>query len=575
MTRTWQITPPDPALIEQLTRETGVSPLVATLLVARGVTETAAASRFLAPRLRELPDPLLLAGMEAAVERTLRAMRDDEPITVWGDYDVDGVTSVSQLTLFLRQLGVPVRFFIPDRLRDGYGLNAGRLAELAADGTRLVITVDCGISAVAEVAGAKELGVDVIVIDHHQLPEELPDAVAVINPLQEDCAFPFSGMAACGLTFYFLIALRAALRKRGVFDHLREPVLESYLDLVSLGTIADVVPLVRENRTLVHRGLQELGRSTRPGIRALRDVAGLAGQPIDATAVGFGLAPRLNAAGRVGDACRAVELLTCSDDGRARALAAELERDNRDRRALQQKTMNEAIERVEADDGARERSAIVLADEGWHSGVVGIVASKVAQRYERPAVLIALNAEGIGRGSARSVEGLDLYAALGDCQDLLDAWGGHGAAGGVTLRAENVAPFRERLERAVRDRLGADPEPPPLALDAELPLASVDRALIAELDHLAPFGSANPAPRFASFGVEVVSQRIVGEHHLQLKLRQGKAERDAIAFQMAHLRPKTGARIDVAYRPEIDRWRGRERLRLRVVDLRPAEGLDS
>lgn len=571
MSRPWVIASPDATTVHRIALSTGVSPLVATLLVNRGIPDAETAARFLDPRLADLPGPFLMKGMREAVDRILRAIRDDEPITVWGDYDVDGVTSVAQLVLFLGELGVATRFFIPDRFKDGYGMNAERIAELARAGTKLIIAVDCGISEAAVIAEAAGLGVDVVVVDHHRIPAELPRCAAVLNPLQSDCPFPFTGLAACGLVFYLLIALRAALRERGVFQRLPEPDLRRYLDIVGIGTIADMVPLVGANRTLAVRGLRELARTTRPGLLALAEAAGVEPRRLDGVAVGFQLGPRLNAAGRLGNARCAVELLTAPDLETARAIAARIEQANRRRREVQARILDEVVAQVDAAEELREAPAIVMAGDDWHPGVMGIVAAKVVERYHRPAVLIALN-DGVGRGSGRSVPGFDLYRALTACGSHLVAWGGHAAAGGVTVLRENVAPFRAALAAhaaaAQSEAAAGTAGPPALTIDAELPLESVDGALIAEIETIGPFGSDNPEPVFCARGVTVAGARVVKDAHVQLQLRQGAATRPAIGWHLAWRAPAQGAAVDVAFRPEIERWRGQETPRLRIVDIR-------
>lgn len=579
MSRPWAIATPDAAVVHRIALGAGVSPLVATLLVNRGVVASDDAQRFLDPRLADLPDPYLMKGMRAAVERILAAIRDDEPITVWGDYDVDGVTSVSLLVLFLGELGVRPRFFIPDRFRDGYGMNAERVEELARAGTRLIIAVDCGISEAEVIARASELGVDVIVVDHHRLPEALPQCAAVLNPLQADCPFPFNGLAACGLVFYLLIALRTALRERGVFQRLPEPDLRRYLDIVGIGTIADMVPLVGANRTLAVRGLQELSRSTRPGLVALVEAAGIEQRRCDGVTVGFQIGPRLNAMGRIGNARSAVELLTAPDLETARAIAVRIEQANRRRRDVQARILDEAIALVDGDEALRAAPVMVLASDDWHPGVMGIVAAKVVERYHRPAVLIAM-ADGVGRGSGRSVPGFDLFGALSACGAHLEAWGGHAAAGGVTVRHENVAPFRAALA-AYAVGLNGDPAaaesgatvggtPPSLRIDAELPLSGVDLALVGEIETIGPFGSENPEPVFCAQRVTVVGARVVRDAHVQLQLRQDGVVRPAMGWHMAWRAPAVGETLDVAFRPEVERWRGEGTARLRIVDLRPA-----
>ncbi len=552
--------------VARLVDALGVSRLVATLLVNRGHESVLEARRFLEPKLADLPSPFLMKGMRKAVDRILVAIRDDEPILVWGDYDVDGVTSISQIVLFMRELGVQVAYHVPNRLQDGYGLSIERLESLVDEGVRLLVTVDCGISAVEEISRAQELGLDVIIIDHHQVPPVLPKALAVIDPHQPDCPFPFSDLAACGLVFFFLIALRSELRRRGVFSRMREPDLREYLDLVGFGTIADMVSLSGVNRVLAVRGLHQLSRSARPGIQALREVCGVNGRSVDGTAVGFELGPRVNAVGRLGNARLAVELLTAVEMGSARALAGEVDDANRRRREAQKGIFEEVVERIEADRRSGETSAIVLGDDSWHTGVMGIVASKVVERYERPSILVAFEGD-VGRGSGRSVPGVDLFDALGACSSHLDAFGGHHMAVGLTVRRSKFESFRAAFLESMNERVGGFTALTPLEVDAEVGLEEVNWDLLRDVNLLGPYGTDNPAPLFLVRAARIESARVVGCDHLQLLLRQGETLRSAIAFGMAHLRPEEGSERDVVFQLEVDRWRGQESLRLRVVAL--------
>lgn len=563
----WNLTDADPLAISRLGGALGISPLVARLLLNRGLSEPEAAGRFLAPRLADLHDPSLMRGMGAAVARILRAVDNGEKITVWGDYDVDGVTSASLLLLFFRDVRIAADYFIPDRFADGYGLSAERLGDLARGGTTLVITVDCGVSNAAEVAHAAALGVDVIVIDHHHVPDELPQAAALVNPLQPGCEYPYKRMAAAGLTFHLLVALRAALRERGHFAAAPMPDLREYLDIAAIGTVADVVPLTGVNRILTWHGLRRIPMSRRPGVVALCEVSGAKGRPVTAGTVGFQIGPRINAAGRLSRASKGVEMLLSESLEAAMEVAVEVDRENRARRAIEQRMLEEALAQAEGQGDPSARRAFVLASESFHAGVVGIVASKVVERYHRPTVVVALDG-GIGKGSARSVEGFHLVDGLGQCGDELLGYGGHAHAAGLTVSADRVASFAARFEAVAREALTDELLVPKLRLDAELRLSDVTFDLVADTDRLAPFGAGNPRPTFVARGVRVVRSRAVSGGHLQLTVEQDGAVQGCIAFRMAERAPAVDSHIDIAFRPELNEWNGQTRIQLQIRDFR-------
>jgi single-stranded-DNA-specific exonuclease len=559
-------TPPD-SEVHDLARALGVSALLARLLVNRGVSDPGEARRFLEPRLADLLPPGGLLGMAAATERILLAIDRGERIVVWGDYDVDGVTSTTLLIAFLREVGVAAHWFVPDRLLDGYGLSEGPLRALAAEGTQLVITVDCGVSNAAEIAVARTLGMDVIVVDHHEVPAEIPIAAALIDPLQPGCPFPYKKMAACGLTFHLLVALRAALRERGWFRNGRtEPDLRDYLEIAAVGTVADVVPLTGINRILVRHGLERLERTRRPGLLALCDVSGARGKPIGVGTVAFQIGPRINAAGRLGSAAKGVELLLSESLEHAQGIARHVDDENRRRRGIEAQILEEACAQVEAAGNPESRRALVLSDRGWHPGVTGIVASKIVERYHRPTVLIAVDGDR-GKGSARSISGFHLVQGLLHCAELLDNYGGHAHAAGLSIQGGRIAEFSERFERIARDRIRPSELLPRISVDGEVTLADVTQDFVTEVEQLAPFGQGNPRPVFVSRGVRVVSSRVVGGDHLQLTVEQDGAVHRAIAFRMAAALPEPGTRLDLAYHAEENHFRGRTEIQLRVRDL--------
>lgn len=563
----WTLLDVAPDRVHDLARVASCSVIVARLLVQRGIEDPAEAARFLDPRLSDLEPPARMAGMGAAVERILEADALGEKITIWGDYDVDGVTSASLLLLFFRDVGISADFFVPDRFIDGYGLSAPRIGELAAQGTRLLITVDCGVTAQAEIALAGSLGMDVVVVDHHHPPRELP-ACILVNPLQPGCGYSYKKMAAVGLTFHLLVALRAALRERGRFAERPEPDLRDLLDLVAIGTVADVVPLTGTNRILTWHGLRRVAQSRHPGVKALCRVSGIDG-PVGAGQVGFQLGPRINAAGRLSSATKGVELLTSRSLEAAMGIAEEVDRENRERRAIEQTMLEEALAQATRLGDPAGRRALVLSSPTWHAGVVGIVASKVVERFHRPTFVIAVDGD-VGKGSGRSVEGFHLVEGLDQVASDLVGYGGHAHAAGVTVAADRIPRFAERLDAVARERLSEAQLTPTLRLDAEVPLGAVTWDLVADLERLAPFGPGNPRPTFLGRAVRVQDVRVVGSGHLKMTVEQGGTSCDCIGFRLADRAPRPGDRVDLAFRPQIDTFNGRQRLQLDLRDLRPA-----
>jgi single-stranded-DNA-specific exonuclease len=561
----------DPDGVDRLVRELSLHPLTARVLANRGFADPAAAERFLTASLADLPDPFLMLGMRAAVDRLIRAMDGGEAICCYGDYDVDGVTSTALLADFLKSAGAKVTTYTPHRLVEGYGLNQGAVTRLAGEGIKLIVTLDCGITSVEEVAAASRLGADTIVVDHHTVPVELPAASAILNPHQPGCGYPSKLLAAVGVTFCLVMALRRTLRERGTFGPQRpEPNLKECLDLVALGTIADVVPLLEVNRLLVRGGLEVLARGRRPGVRALKVVAGIEpNAAVSAGQVGFGLAPRINAAGRLDDAGRGVRLLLARESAQATALAEELDRENQSRREIERRMLDEALfdagERVAA--GAR---GLVLSRPDWHPGVVGIVASRVVERFHRPAVLVGLS-DGVGKGSGRSIEGFHLYEALARCSDHLVRFGGHKHAAGVTVDPAALPAFCEAFERHAGETLRPEDLVPRCRLEGWLEEGHLDPRAATALERLAPFGAGNPEPLFA-LRSKPRGVRTVGEGGAHLKLRLGSAGVDAIGFGLGDRRDLCGDEVEAAVTLGFDEWGGNRRLQLRVKDLRAPQG---
>jgi len=552
-------TPPDPHTDRLVAQALGLCELTAAVLVARGHRTPESARAFLDGGAFPL-DPFLLTGMEQAVDRLHRAVQRRERVLVYGDYDVDGASAVSLYLQFLRGLGLAADFYIPHRIKEGYGLNADAVRRIAASGVSVLITADCGTTSVDDIALAQSLGMDVIVTDHHLPDAILPPALAILNPCKPDSGYPFTGLCSGGLAYKVASAYQAKYGAAG-WD------ADASLDLVALATIADVAPLQEENRALVRKGLARLTQGTRPGIKALKMVAGVKGDCGVGT-VGFRLAPRINAAGRLGDAADAVRLLMTDDEREAADLAGLLHRLNQERQAVEEGMVAAAMQAADA----APPGPFVLASRGWHPGVIGIVASRIAERYARPAILIALNGEGIGKGSARSIAGINMVEAIAHCRECLVAFGGHAAAAGVTIREERIPAFRARLADVLQGPLSDPASRPRLLCDAEVEARACVPAAARELERLGPFGAGNPEPTLVLRNLRIASARIVGTNHLKLTLAgQSGPTLDAIGFKMGTLesrRVSPSDPIDVACALEINVWNGTERAQLRLKDLR-------
>lgn len=561
----WTTTRADEELLSSLQSELGVLPITAQLLVNRGLVDKDAAFSFLNPDLKELHDPFLLSGMREGVDRLIKAVKADEKIAIYGDYDVDGTTSTALLHLFFRELGIETVCYIPERLKEGYGLNNDAIKGLAEAGVKVIITVDCGISDIEVVAYASTLGVDTIITDHHEVPAELPKAVAVIDPLKQDSDFPFTGLAGVGVAFNLVIALRAGFKEAGIIDG-DGPNLKRFLDIVSIGTVADVVPLVDENRILVSYGLSELNNTTRPGLKALIDVSNARQGQITSEKIAFQLAPRINAAGRLDSAGVALRLIITEDEREARELAAKLDSENTARQSIEARIRIEATDMVEAAGCFEGDKAIVLSSDKWHPGVIGIVASRLVEKYQRPVALIAIDGD-VGKGSLRSVKGVDLMAGLTAAASTLERFGGHKAAAGLTVDKDRVEEFREAFIGYMNSNLTDEDLRPSLELDGDIALDELDSRFVAEIDKFSPFGRANEKPLLRASGAEVINSVIVGVKHLKLRICQNGRKRDAIAFGKASLHPLKGA-FDIAFCPYMDEWNGVRSLRLSVKELR-------
>ncbi|MBI2067778.1 MAG: single-stranded-DNA-specific exonuclease RecJ [Deltaproteobacteria bacterium] len=535
-------------------------PVIAHLLIRRGLASPEAARRFLYPQWDHLPDITLLPDVEKGLARLLQAWERQENILFYGDYDVDGITGTAQWVSFFREIGLPVDFFLPHRLNDGYGLNRKSLETLLAKKKPdLLVTIDNGTNAYEELCYLAEQKIDVIVIDHHEAPKKLPPVTALLNPKRSDSQFP-DPVASAGLVFLLLIAFRKKLRERGVSPL---PNLKRYLDLACLGTIADIVPLTNTNRLLVKEGLKEIERSERPGIRALL-AQSQSRPPIGVGTVSFRLAPRINAAGRLSDPQIALKLLLSENEEAATCLASELDSLNRRRQQIEEEVLQEAVIIIEREQ--KQNPGIVVASEKWHLGVVGIVAAKLVERYGRPAIVLSLQ-DGIGKGSGRTVPGISLYKTLNDLRDCFIGFGGHDAACGLTLDREKVSEFRSRFNERLRGE--------PLAsnkiriLDALVPFCEISPLFVKQLQLLEPFGPSNPSPLLGSCSVRFHDCRIVGQKHLKAKVIQEGTALEAIAFDQGDFLPKisSGNPVTIIHTPQIQCWNGIETLQLNIKEI--------
>lgn len=563
--KTWVLkSPAAPELAARLQAELGVSDTFARLLANRGFTSSEQVESFLVPSTDRLIDAFVMRDMDLAVDRVLQAVAAREPILVYGDYDVDGITATSLLTAALTKMGAKVSYFIPDRIRDGYGFSTRGVDVAKKRRIRLVITADCGITATNEVRMARAAGIDVIVTDHHEPLGELPVASAVLNPKRKDCPYPFKELAGVGVVFKLVQGLAArrpdALPPDFVFHH---------LDLVALGTIADVVPLVGENRVFAKIGLERLCHSDKPGIAALKEVAGLRTRRVESGHVAYILAPRINAAGRLGNAESGVRLLLSNDPREAAIIAESLEEDNANRKKIDESTLEDALEQLQK-HGSELPPAIVLWSDRWHPGVLGIVASRLIERFHRPTILIASDGDE-GKGSGRSIPGFDVCMALQECRTHLIGFGGHSYAAGLTIRTECLEDFRTQLCQVVTSRVQPDDFVPKLSIDGPIDLAHLNEELVQTLDRLAPFGIGNAEPLFVADDVKLsLPPAVVSRNHLKLTIRQNGRDLDCIGFGMGHMAgviAQNGGTLSVAFVPTINVWQNRSRLQLKLRDI--------
>lgn len=541
--------PPAAEAVTRLSREISVPESIARILLYRGIDDYDKAKAYFRPSLDNLHDPFLMGGMEVAVTRIIDGIQRGERFFVFGDYDVDGTNGASMLYLFLREMGATVEFYTPDRIKEGYGISRQGIDRAKETGVKVFLAIDCGITAIDQVEYAKGLGMDVIICDHHEPGEILPGAHAVLDPIIPNDPYPFKSLCGCGVGFKLVQAVARRMN--------RESVVFSYLDFVTLAATADIVPLVGENRILTRLGLESINANPRPGIRALIDVAGLRPGQITTGQIVFVLAPRINAVGRLGDAMRAVKLLTCTDPEEAADLARVLEEENRNRRKIDEDTFAEAQLLAESLFNLDSDAALVLHEEHWHPGVVGIVASRMVEKYYKPSIMMA-TVDGVAKGSARSISGFDVYQALKRCEEKIIQFGGHKYAAGLTVELSRLDEFREAFNQAVREMMTEELRTPEIRIEVEISLTDITPRFMRILREFAPFGPGNMRPVFLAKHLEVVgSPRIVGKNHLRFKVRQNGTIIDAIGFGLGDLLPRvpTGRRdLECVFTVEENDW---------------------
>ncbi len=573
MEKKWTYPPPDKELQARLVSSLRISPLLARLLINRGINDPDSAHAFLQPKMTHLSNPLDDQEMEKAARRLAQAVRAGERIAVYGDYDVDGITGTALLLQFFDLLKANVTWYIPQRVDEGYGLNREAIERLALDGVNVIVTVDCGITSVVEADILKAKGIDLIITDHHEPGNKLPEALAIINPKLPGSGYTFREFSGAGLAFKLCWALAETFSmQRKVTPQFRSFLLDA-IGLAALGTIADSVPLLGENRILAKHGLESLNRSVHPGILALKEVSNLANSTINPRHVGFRLGPRLNAAGRLWTATFSLELLTTQHLDKARKLAQQLENYNRERQKIQTEMLDSTKEKIKKEVDLDSTWVIVLDSESWHPGIVGIVASRLVEEFHKPAIMIAIR-DGEGHGSARSVPGFHLPAALEASRSKLISFGGHSQAAGLKIKKEDVQDFRRLINQFASASIKKEHLQPTLYTDGELAFKDITIPQVRELEHLMPYGEGNPEPIFVAGGLRVAGQpcRVGGQsgRHLSLYLRQGDVSFRAIAFymgeMMAHVEGHPGP-LSVAFTPKVSSWRD-EAVELEVKDIR-------
>ena len=564
----WKIKQPSVDHVASLKKEFNTSEIIAKVLANRGIESLKSSHDFFNPSNDQLHDPFMMKNMDIAVNRISKNIQNQKPILIFGDYDVDGTTGASLLYLGLKDLNAIVEYYIPHREKEGYGLSSGGIDYAHSIGADLLITCDCGINAFQPVDYANEHGVDIIITDHHIPDKKLPNAYAVLNPKQKGCEYPFKGLCGCGVAFKLISALS---EKSGIGQN----VGLNYLDLVALATSADMVPILDENRVLVHGGLDQLEESKSPGIHQLLVQTGLVGESLNVGKLVFGLAPKINAAGRMGDANRTVELLTTSDKTRAEELASILVRENKRRQLIQEDIVNDAIRLVHSQVDLENNKVVIIGSKGWHPGVVGIVASRIKDEFSRPAIVIAFDKKGIGKGSARSIPNLDLYEALSYAAKFLEGYGGHPMAAGLTVREDKFENFKSLFLRNANKILTNDDLIPAISIDGEMALTDINSRFMRFLEKLGPFGPGNMRPKFVSRNLSISGQpRLMGKgEHIRFIVSQNGRNYPAVGFKLSsHYEDLIrGVPVDIAYVVEVNQWQGQSNIQLNVRDIQLSE----
>jgi single-stranded-DNA-specific exonuclease len=560
----WKIKQPSEDHVASIKKEFNTSEIIAKVLANRGIESLKSSHNFFNPSNDQLHDPFMMKNMDIAVDRISKNIQNQKPILIIGDYDVDGTTGASLLYLGLKDLNAIVEYYIPHREKEGYGLSAGGIDYAQSVGADLLITCDCGINAFQPVDYANEHGVDIIITDHHIPDKKLPNAYAVLNPKQKGCEYPFKGLCGCGVAFKLISAVS---EKSGIGQN----VGLNYLDLVALATSADMVPILDENRVLVHGGLDQLEESKSPGIHQLLVQTGLVGESLNVGKLVFGLAPKINAAGRMGDANRTVELLTTSDKTRAEELASILVRENKRRQLIQEDIVNDAIRLVHSQVDLENNKVVIIGSKGWHPGVVGIVASRIKDEFSRPAIVIAFDKKGIGKGSARSIPHLDLYEALSYAAKFLEGYGGHPMAAGLTVHEDKFENFKSLFLRNVNKILTNDDLIPAISIDGEMALTDINSRFMRFLEKLGPFGPGNMRPKFVSRNLSISGQpRLMGNgEHIRFIVSQNGRNYPAVGFKLSsHYEDLIrGVPVDIAYVVEVNQWQGQSNIQLNVRDI--------
>lgn len=564
----WVVAPEaEHATVSDLCTKCGLPSEIIRILLNRNLLTADLINAFVSPRLEDLKDPFCMKGMEAGIDRLMQALLANEKVMIYGDYDVDGITATTLLYMVLNKIGAQVSFYLPNRLVEGYGLSPDGIDEAVGQGISLIITVDTGITAVDEVEYARARGIDVVITDHHEPGSQTPNATAIINPKQPECTYG-GELSGVGVAFKFAQALYKRLGQN-------ESDLYEHLDLVALGTSADIVPLVGENRILTKFGIRQIAKTTKPGLKSLAFVAGLMGKEIGTGQVVFILAPRINALGRLGDAKQAIRLLSTKDERLAQEIARTLDEENRRRKEIDEQTLREALEQMNELVDLENDKAIVLSAEGWHQGVIGIVASRLVEKFHLPTVMIAIQ-NGEAKGSARSIPGFHLCEALKECEPLLCRYGGHKYAAGLSIKPENIEEFRRQFKAVSGKALSSEDVVPKLHIDAEIELHTISDKFMQALETFAPFGPQNMRPVFLTRNCEVVgAPGIVGANHLRMRVRKGNAELDVIGFGFGDLVrtiSDRGCLVDLVYSVEYNTYNDVTRIQMRLRDLKLTAG---